>query len=61
MLEKGKHVLPHGELRNAGRKASGLEEEEFFVDKVSLMYLRDSSVAVSSNPLNIWNWSMNLS
>lgn len=26
-------------LRNAGRKASGFEEGEFFVDKVSLMYL----------------------
>ena len=54
-------VLPHGELGNTGRRTSGFEEGEFFVDKLSSLYLHDSRVAVSSNHFNIWNWSMDLS
>lgn len=54
-------VLPHGGLGNTGRRTSGFEEGEFFVDKLSLMYLHDSRVSVSSNHFSIWNCSMDLS
>lgn len=60
-LREAGMVLAYGELGNAGRRVFGLEEGHFFVDKLSLMYLRDSRMAVSSNHLNIWDWSMNLS
>lgn len=46
MLEKGRRGTPtRRTLGNARRKASGFEEGEFFVDKVSWMYLQDNRVA----------------
>lgn len=38
MLERGRVVLPYGEQGDAGRRASGLEEGEFLVDRLSVTY-----------------------